>query len=293
VTLGSRPVLTDYHMHLQPDGEEARRGGAHRWDQYGGYLSPGWIERYVEHARSRAVQEIAFTEHVHRFAEARDWHANAWWREEATEDIDAYCEALGAAKRAGLPVIVGVEMDWLPDRTEEIARFLERRPFDIVLGSVHWVGELAIDHPDYPMWDHHDGVEVWQAYLKELVAAAESGLFDVLAHPDLPKVFGHNLPDEVGAAVMDAVAAIAATGIAVECSSAGLRKKPRELYPEPGLLAEFRAAGVPVTLASDAHRPEDVGSDYPTTVAALRGAGYETITRFAAREPSQVSLRWE
>ncbi|MND02637.1 histidinol-phosphatase [compost metagenome] len=63
-----------------------------------------------------------------------------------------------------------------------------------------------------------------------------------------------------------------------------------ELYPEPGLLARFNAAGVPATLASDAHRPEDVARDYPTAVAALRGAGYATITRFAAREPSQVGL---
>ncbi len=264
-------------MHLQPDGEEARRENAHRWNEHGGYLSLGWVERYVERARSRAVEEIAFTEHVHRFAEAREWHSNEWWQKEATESVDAYCEALGTAKDAGLPVLIA---------------FLESRPFDIVLGAVHWVGELAIDHPDYPMWDHHDGLEVWHAYLRELVAAAESGLFDVLAHPDLPKVFGHELPAEAEAELVGAVAAIAATGIAIECSSAGLRKKPRELYPEPGLLAGFQAAGVPVTLSSDAHRPEDVASDYPTTVAALRGAGYDTITRFSGREAAQVPLRW-
>ena len=65
-----------------------------------------------------------------------------------------------------------------------------------------------------------------------------------------------------------------------------------ELYPEPALLARFRAAGVPATLSSDAHAPEDVARDYPTAVAALRGAGYETITRFSRREPSQAPIRW-
>jgi histidinol-phosphatase (PHP family) len=35
-----------------------------------------------------------------------------------------------------------------------------------------------------------------------------------------------------------------------------------------------------------------VARDYPTAVAALRGAGYETITRFRDREPSQVPIRW-
>jgi histidinol-phosphatase (PHP family) len=286
-------VLTDYHMHLQPDGQEARDRDAHRWGAYGGHLSRGWIERYVERARARAVQEIAVTEHVHRFAETRSWHSNPWWQAEATEDVDAYCGALAAAQDDGLPVLVGIEMDWLPDRVQEIARFLERHPFDIVLGSVHWIGELAVDHPDYPMWDHHHAGEVWEAYLSELVAAAESGLFDVLAHPDLPKVFGHHLPDALQDRMQEAVEAIAATGIAVECSSAGLRKPQRELYPDPSLLARFKRAGVPVTLSSDAHSPDDVARDYPSAVASLRGAGYETITRFRTREPSQVPLRWE
>jgi histidinol-phosphatase (PHP family) len=64
----------------------------------------------------------------------------------------------------------------------------------------------------------------------------------------------------------------------------------RELYPDPDWLASFHAAGVPATLSSDAHTPEDVGRDYPTAVAALRGAGYETITRFRGREATQVAI---
>jgi histidinol-phosphatase (PHP family) len=79
--------------------------------------------------------------------------------------------------------------------------------------------------------------------------------------------------------------------VAIECSSAGLRKPVRALYPDPDWLARFRAAGVPATLASDAHRPEDVAADYPTAVAALRGAGYTTITRFRGRQAEQVGIR--
>jgi histidinol-phosphatase (PHP family) len=283
-------VLTDYHMHLQPDGVDARAEAAPTWDAHGGPLSTGWIARYVERARARAVGEIAFTEHVHRFAEARDWHDNPFWREEATEDVDRYCEGLLAAREAGLPVLVGVEMDWLPGREDDIRAFLAGRPFDLVLGSVHWLRDAGVDHPDYPVWNRHPPEDVWERYLDELVAAAGSGLFDVLAHPDLPKVFGNRMPAAVAGRWDDAIAAIADSGVAIECSSAGLRKPVTELYPEPGLLARFRAAGVPATLASDAHRPEDVARDYPTAVAALRGAGYATITRFAAREPSQVGI---
>jgi histidinol-phosphatase (PHP family) len=183
-------------------------------------------------------------------------------------------------------------MDWLPERRDEIARFLEGRPFDIVLGSVHWLGALAIDHPDYPAWDQHPPERVWEEYFRELEAAAKSGLFDVLAHPDLPKVFGVRLPTELHARRDETTRVIASSGIAIECSSAGLRKPVGELYPDPDWLCAFNKAGVPVTLASDAHSPDDVARDYPTAVAALRGAGYETITRFRERAGEQVSVRW-
>ena len=99
-------MLTDYHMHLQPDGVDARADAAPAWEAHGGPLSTGWIGRYVERARARAVGEIAFTEHVHRFAAARDWHDNPFWREEATEDVARdYPTAVAALRGAGYATI--------------------------------------------------------------------------------------------------------------------------------------------------------------------------------------------
>jgi len=287
-------VLTDYHMHLQPDGVEPRERQAEGWEADGGHLSATWIGRYVARARARAVQEIAITEHVYRFTEAHAWLDDPFWREESTEDADAYCEAVLAARdEAGLPVLLGIEMDWLAGRTAEIAAFLDGRPFDVVLGSVHFIDGRAIDDPTADDRDWLPVEDLWTRYLEQLTAAAASGLYDVMSHPDLPKVFGRRIPAHLDGLLDDAVAAIAEAGVAVECSSAGLRKPVGELYPEPGLLARFRRAGVPVTLSSDAHAPQDVARDFATAVAALRGAGYETITRFSKREPTQVPLRWD
>jgi histidinol-phosphatase (PHP family) len=285
-------MLTDYHLHLQPDGAAARADAAGSWDAVGGHLSAEWIGQYTRQAWARGVHEIAITEHVHRFIEARDWHPNPWWRQEATEDVDTYCRALADAQAGGAPVLIGVEMDWLADRQGEIRRFIDGRPFDIVLGSVHWLADRAVDHPDYLAWETLDADEVWERYLDELVAAAESGLFDVLAHIDLPKVFGHAPPDSARARWPEAIARIAATGVAVECSSAGLRKPVGELYPDPDLLGLCCAAGIPATLSSDAHRPADVALGYPTAVAALRGAGYTELTRFARRVPGSTPI-WD
>ncbi|MEQ8835111.1 MAG: histidinol-phosphatase HisJ family protein [Miltoncostaeaceae bacterium] len=284
-------MLTDYHMHLIPDSAEERAAEGASWRADGGHLSAAWVARFVERARARAIGEIAVTEHVHRFAAVHDWFDNPWWREDAVQDIGAYCAALVAAREEhGLPVLVGLEMDWLPDRQEQTRALLAAHPFDIVLGSVHWLGSLAVDHPDFPAWEAMEPEVMWERYLEELVATARSGLFDTLSHPDLPKVFGTRIPAAVAHRWDDAVAAIAETGIAIECSSAGLRKPVGELYPEPGLLRRFREAGVPVTLGSDAHRPSDVGRDYPSSVAAVRIAGYTSITRFRGREPYQEPL---
>jgi len=148
---------------------------------------------------------------------------------------------------------------------------------------VHWLADRAVDHPDYLAWDALDAEDVWSRYLDELTAAAESGLFDVLAHIDLPKVFGHVPPASALDRWPEVIARIAAAGVAVECSSAGLRKPVGALYPDPDLLALCADAGIPVTLSSDAHRPADIASGYATAVAALRGAGYSELARFDGR----------
>ena len=143
-------MLTDYHLHLQPDGQEARDADCARWDADGGFRSATWIGRYVERAQSRAVTEIAITEHVHRFAEVRDWHPNPWWQEEATEDLGAHCAALVRAREDdGLPVLVGIEMDWIPERVDDIRALLPKYPGQApwlrLDGLVDWSRSLTVD----------------------------------------------------------------------------------------------------------------------------------------------------
>ena len=131
----------------------------------------------------------------------------------------------------------------------------------------------------------------WRRYFEVLAAAARSGLFDSLSHPDVIKIFDvrperafvEQLHDEF-------VAAVAESGTALEVSTAGLRQPVAELYPDPHLLTAARALGVPVTLASDAHYPELVGRDFDRALELLRNTGYETITLFEQRTPRQVRL---
>ena len=91
------------------------------------------------------------------------------------------------------------------------------------------------------------------------IEAARSGLFDVLAHLDLPKKFGFRPSVPFAGHQADVVAEVAASGCAVELSSGGLRRPAAEAYPAPDLLGELVAAGVPIVLSSDAHSPGEVG----------------------------------
>ena len=121
--------------------------------------------------------------------------------------------------------------------------------------------------------------------------AARSGLFDSLSHPDLIKHHGPR-PDAESVQWLheDTADAIEAAGVCIEVSSAGLYKPVGELYPDPPLLEACRARGVPITLASDAHEPKNVGRDLDCAVEYARAAGYETVTVFEARERRQEPL---
>jgi histidinol-phosphatase (PHP family) len=114
--------------------------------------------------------------------------------------------------------------------------------------------------------------------------AARTGLFDSLSHPDLIKFRGDVLPWD-WSPVLDAL-----DGTCLEVSTAGLYKPHGRLYPEPELLRAARERGVPITLASDAHVPQNVGRDLDRGIEHARAAGYDTVTVFEARRPRQVPL---
>jgi histidinol-phosphatase (PHP family) len=213
--------------------------------------------------------------------------AAAWWTGRGGQSLGEYAGLLRDAAAAGLPVRCGIEADYFPGREDAIRGVLRQAPFDYVIGSVHWIGAWGFDLLDVPgLWDGRDVDAAYRAYFALLGRAARSGLFDIMAHPDLIKVMGHRPSPALAldAHYEEAAAAFAAGGVAVEVSTAGLRKPVGELYPAPAFLRACRRRGVPLSLASDAHRPEDVGADFDRAVALARDCGYREFLTFAARQ---------
>jgi histidinol-phosphatase (PHP family) len=268
-------VLTDYHLHLRPDedGTEAEK-----------FFTTENVERYLAAAREAGIEELGVSEHIHRFTEALEIWDHEWWVDQARDDVDAYCEFVRTT-----PLKLGIEADWVPGREREIAAFLEAREFDYVVGSVHFVGDDTVDHRGWDVWDHSaaDPEEIWRRYFEAVADAARSGLFDILAHPDLVKVWGTDRPlpeGDLGRFYAPLVEAVSESGIAVEVSTAGLRKPVGEIYPADGLARALADAGAVFALSSDAHLPEQVGFAYDDAVELMRGWGVETICAFERRE---------
>jgi histidinol-phosphatase (PHP family) len=292
--------MADYHVHLHPHGSYRGVGPEP------GVYPDGHIESYVEAAAARGAGEVGFTEHLYRCVEAapvlgRFWeetpHADiaaaseGFFVEDLTLSLDGYAAAVVAAKDRGLPVLLGLEVDFFPDTIDDVLELLAPYPWDFLIGSVHWIGGWAVDHPDSVFEFERRGVQTaYEDYFELETMLAASGAVDVLAHVDVVKKAGHVLPEAPIELYRKVVEAAAASGTAVELSSAGLHHPINEIFPAPEFLEMFAAAGVPLTLASDAHFPGDAARDRDVLVAAARRAGYSHRLRFRGRVADVVAL---
>jgi histidinol-phosphatase (PHP family) len=272
--LNRSPVLTDYHLHLRPDGLDESVAEHH---------TQANAERYRAAAEERGIAELGVSEHVYRFRQALEVWDHPFWAAYAHDDLDEYC----AFVREHTDLRLGIEADFVPGREDRTANLLDARPFDYVVGSVHFLADGALDMDEHSVWSSGRPVEeIWRRYFQTVGESARSGLFDVVAHPDLVKIWGdpRRTPSgDLRRYYEPAVEGIAEAGVAVEVSTAGLRKPVGEIYPAPAFLEMCVQAGVPVALSSDAHRPQDVGAGYEQALELLAGLGVGELSVFAGR----------
>ena len=288
--------MLDYHLHLWPH------------DRHETPLRPEQLAEYCARAQEAGVTELAVTEHLFRFRQADALVGGFWnegvppalaasmadyWGFHATADLDAYVECALAAKEAGLPVVVGLEVDYYEGRMDEVSDLLAGYPFDVLLGSVHWVGGWRFDDLDdaasMAEWSAREVDDCWEAYTRAIEELAASGSCDVLAHPDLIKVAGHvpGAPAEWWDRIAEAAER---SGMAAELSSAGWRKPVGEQYPAFGLLERLVSHRVPLTTASDAHHLGHVAHRAEDLRGLLAEAGVSALQGYRGRRPYAVPV---
>ncbi len=289
--------MLDYHLHLWPHHEHDTP------------LRVEQLAEYCAQAQAAGVTELALTEHLFRFRQAEAVLGGFWddgrippalaesmaeyWKYHATVDLDAYVTCAQEARDAGLPLVIGLEVDFYEGRMDTVAGLLADYPFDVLLGAVHWVGGWRFDDLDDPIsmaeWSVREVDDCWDAYTRAMEELAASGACDVLAHPDLIKVAGHvpDAPDEWWDRIAEAAGS---SGMAAELSSSGWRKPVGEQYPAAGLLERLVARGVPLTTASDAHHLDHVAHRAEDLRTLLGAVGVDVLQGYRRRRPYPVEV---
>jgi len=289
--------VIDYHLHLWPHSSSST------WYQL------DQIATYCERAAANGVNELALTEHSHRFVDVVDVVGPFWLRSgheptslqmaeyfdfHARNSLEAYVTLAQRAKDEGLPVKIGLEVDYYRGQMDVVSDLLGQYPFDVLIGSVHWLDTWQFDDIDNPVhmaeWRARDVDQAWHDYAAAFAELAATKAVDVMAHPDLIKVAGFfaNNRDSVFDAMAEAALA---ADVSIECSSAGWKKPVGEQYPAEGLLARLARGGATFTTASDAHGDERVGERAGDLATMLEAQGVHQLASYTSRVRTMVPLR--
>jgi histidinol-phosphatase (PHP family) len=263
-------ALSDYHVHT-PLCHHAE----------------GWPTEFAQRAIDLGLGELGFADHNPMPVQIDNWRM-------AIDDLPKYIEVVAEA-RAKFPQLrirMGLECDFIGGRENWIEKLAGMADWDFLIGSVHYLPSgWAVDDPQYISRFRGGNIEeIWANYWRTYESAIRSGLFDFMAHPDLPKKFGFRPEGDLRRYYEPAVAALAETGAAFEINTAGLRKDCAELYPAAEFLVLAEEAGVPLLINSDAHAPGELTAGYSEAVAAAKSAGFTETSRFAKRRRTSVPL---
>lgn len=243
---------------------------------------------YVQHALKLGLPEIGFSDHSPMRQDNFDeWRMNF-------DKLSIYVDDIRRVQKdfPQLQIRLAMEVDYFPGGEDWVRELAAMYPWDYFIGSVHYVSDdWAIDDPKkISEWKNRDSFEVWRIYFERLAMAAESRLFEIIGHADLPKKFGHR-PGPNCAPLYEKFLDVAKkSGCAIELNTAGLRKDCKEIYPSREILQTAFQKDVPITFGSDAHAPGEVGMNFAEAVELARSVGYTKCCRFTKRQRQIVSF---
>ena len=250
--------MVDYHMHsVLSDGQNS-------------------YEEMISTAISKGLDEIGFTDHV--CLKPVDWAIRM-------EDIPVMTRQILDLKeeyKEQIQIRYGIEVDYFPDREDELKELIESIPVDFVIGSVHFIGDwnFDVDQSLYGKWSND---KLYEKYFGLVQKAAQSGLFDTIGHIDIIKKFRVYPETNQDKLFEDTIKIIKANNLVVELNTGGMDRPCAEFTPSSKLLEMCYSHHVPVTLGSDAHRVEQIARHYERATSLLLHTGNSEIVGFNKR----------
>lgn len=253
-------MLVDYHVHAL--GHDHFRHNV------------ADFSRYLETARFNGLGQIGIADHD-RYYQLFDF-----------ETLRRVGETF-----PDVEVKLGVEVDFHPGEEDKWAAFLKKYDLDFVIGSVHDLGAWTFDHPDnikgYDDWEMD---ELYRYYFRTVETAVRSRLFSAIGHLDLIKIWGHRPRTEVIELVDPLLRMLAEYDQCIEINTNGWHKPIGEVYPSPEIIARCFEYGIPITLSSDAHAPDQVGRDIRRAAEMARSVGYREMASFTGGRRTMIPL---
>ena len=243
----------------------------------------GEIVEYIEKAIECDIKYFGFSEHAPmdfdpkyrmRFDQMREYEQNILEAKEHYKDK--------------IEILLGYEVDYLRGYMDE--RVLNAK-VDYLIGSVHFINEWGFDNPEFIKdYENQDIDEIWQKYFNAIEEMAKSRLFDIVGHLDLIKIFKFMPKGNITDIARDALRAIKDADMSIEINVAGFRKPVSEAYPSPQLLQEIKKLNIPITFASDAHKPEQVGLFSDETMKMVKELGFSECVIYRNRKKEFINL---
>ncbi|MBI3787619.1 MAG: histidinol-phosphatase, partial [Ignavibacteriales bacterium] len=185
----------------------------------------------------------------------------------------------------------GLEAEHLPGSEKWVKQFIDENDFDFVIGSVHFLGRFEANKPLFHKdYDGEEIEELYTDYFDAIKASAESGMFDIIGHCDLIKKFDFRSSKVIDDAIRAALEAIKKHDMCIEINTSGLRKPEKETYPSEKILKIAKELQIPLTLGSDAHKPQDVGKDFGLAIDFIERYGNGKICVFEKRRRKEVKV---
>ena len=260
-------------------------------------------EAYLEQAVALGMTSLGFSDHS-----PLPFDNTFALRE---EKVSEYCETIQKLKGNphGISVFLGMEADYIPGMGHSFAWFRENFPVDYLIGSVHLVKNSNsedlwfIDGPDPRTYD--DGLNALfggdirrgvTAYYRQINEMLTTSRMEIIGHLDKIKMHNRDrlfreTEPWYTALVDETLDLVRQKGVVVEVNTRGIYKKRSDTtFPGPALLKKILALNIPVTISSDAHRPEEILILFNETAALLSEIGFREVAQLTENGWGEVEL---
>lgn len=256
---------TDYHIHTYHSD---------------GHGSP---KEYVPFALKEGISELGFSDHLTLSDKQQEWAIDL-------KRLDRYIEEVLDLKSitSGLQVKLGLEVDYFPGKEQEIQKYIDSYPFDYIIGSVHYMDGPVDYGTDY--YQGKDIYRLFEKYFELIKQAAASGLFDIIGHADLVRMYNFYPDRDIENLYLDLAETISRNGLAIELNTNGRNKPINDFYPDPAYLHIFREKDIGICVNSDSHYPSHIGQHFDEAYALLVKSGYTRMVTFEERVKTMTDI---